>query len=488
MLNNRVGVYGLFVCTLSWVVVLFLWPHATQAQFGGRGAGMTPGAGGGPASTPRRSTPYFRPDTDVQVRQVRIKGNRNVTQDKVRSHLKTRVNRVFDPARVQADVHALISTGLYRDVKTYTEQVPGGIAITFEVFERPTIGYVRFEGRDKVKEKTLLKESGLKVGDPLNSFAVGEARRKLEEYYRTNGFGKAQVTVIEGTKPQHGGAVFQVHEGPKQRIWKTRFEGNTIVDGRRLKTQIQSKPGILWMFKGKVDERKIEEDEQRLTAYYRSLGYFKAKVGRELEYDDDNEWLTLTFTIDEGPRYQIRDVRIIGNAKYTSDDLKGRLELKPGEPFHLGKLRRDENALRDIYGSQGHIAAEIQAAPRFLEEPGKLDLVYEIKEGDQYRVGRIIVNIEGEQSHTRQTVVLNRLSIKSGDVVDIREVRNSERRLKASQLFLSDPAQGIVPEIVVKPSALTHGARAIAHQPNGQPSGGGTVRGQSPDATAPVRQ
>ena len=487
MLNTRNGAFCLLFITLT-VAAFSAWPHCADAQFGRRGAGMMSNSESGPSSTPRRSTPYFRPASDVQVREVRIRGNRNVTQDKVRSHLKTRVDRVFDPARVQADVHALISTGLFRDVKTYTEKVQGGIAVTFEVFERPTIGYVRFDGRDDVKEKTLLRESGLKVGDPLNGFAVREARRKIEEYYRTKGFGKAQITVLEGTETQHGGVVFQINEGPKQRIWRTIFIGNTLASDRRLKTQIQSKPGILWVFKGKVDERKIEEDEQRLTAYYRSLGYFKAKVSRELEYDDDNEWLTLTFIIDEGPRYEVRDVRVIGNVKYSSDDLKSRLELTPGEPFNLAKLRRDENMLRDIYGSQGHIAAQIKAAPRFLEEPGKLDLVYEIQEGDQYRVGRIFVNIEGEHSHTRQTVVLNRLSIKSGDIVDIREVRNSERRLKASQLFLTDPAQGIAPEIVVKPSALPAGAASIAHQPRGRPSSGGTIRGQSPDTKTPPRR
>ena len=47
----------------------------------------------------------------------------------------------------------------------------------------------------------------------------------------------------------------------------------------------------------------------------------------------------------------------------------------------------------------------------FLEEGGMLDLVYDIDEGDQYRVGRILVNIDGENPHTRRNVVINRLSL-----------------------------------------------------------------------------
>jgi outer membrane protein insertion porin family len=113
-----------------------------------------------------------------------------------------------------------------------------------------------------------------------------------------------------------------------------------------------------------------------------------------------------------------------------------------------------------------------------------MDLVYEIEEGDQYRVGRIIVNIEGDESHTRESVVLNRLSIKSGDIVDIREIRNSTRRLKASQLFLHDPAQGISPEIVVNPTPLGMDASSIADQGGPHSSGGAAYRGQSPEGSA----
>jgi hypothetical protein len=79
--------------------------------------------------------------------------------------------------------------------------------------------------------------------------------------------------------------------------------------------------------------------------------------------------------------------------------------------------------------------------------------------------------------------VLNRLSIKSGDIVDIREVRNSERRLKASQLFLTDPAQGIAPEIVVKPNLLGDDASSLADQSSPGLPAGSQIRGQSPDGS-----
>ena len=99
-------------------------------------------------------------------------------------------------------------------------------------------------------------------------------------------------------------------------------------------------------------------------------------------------------------------------------------------------------SLGDKYGGVGYVFADIKPEPRFLEEPGQLDLVYSISEGDRYRVGKIFIRIKGEYSHTQENTVRNRLFFKPGDIVDIRQIRASEVALKRSGLFESNPAQG----------------------------------------------
>jgi outer membrane protein insertion porin family len=253
--------------------------------------------------------------------------------------------------------------------------------------------------------------------------------------------------------------------------------GNTIASDSRLKTLIKSKPGFLWyLFRGKVDRKQIDEDIQRLTAYYRGLGFFNARVGRELEFGDSGEWLDITFVIDEGPRYVIRNVAVVGNTKFDSQSLLERLDLNSGDYFDLGKMNRDTVTLRDIYGGEGHFFADIQADPRFLEEPGQLDLVYNVEEGAVWHAGKINIHIKGDHPHTRESVVLNRLSIRPGDKIDTREVRSSERRLKSSQLFLNDPTTGSIPEVRIRPPELQDYG-SIAGPDNG---GGASYRAQSP--------
>lgn len=407
------------------------------------------------------------------VTQVRVTGNGKIPLEKILPHIRTRAGRPYDPELIEEDVRRLNSTRMFVLVKPYSQKAQGGRVVIFEVLERPVLHYVKYVGNVKVKKKKLEKEAGIKPGDSLDTFAVEEARRRLEEYYHGHGFPKARITLVEGDKASDRGAIFLINEGQKQKVLWTSFEGNTIASDARLRTQIQSKPGFLWIFKGDVDRKQIDEDLNRLTAYYRSLGFFRARIGRELHYNEKEDWLSLTFVIDEGPRYKVRNISFIGNSKFSTDELAKDLQLKAGEYFNQNEMKADVALIQDTYGGVGYIFADIDADPRFLEEPGELDLVYNVREGERFRVGRINVQIKGDYPHTRVTTVLNRMSIRPGDIVDIRELRASERRLRASGLFETDPTSGAAPKIVFSPPD----ADALARKPKPP----GNFRGQSPD-------
>jgi outer membrane protein insertion porin family len=402
------------------------------------------------------------------VVDVLIRGEHSSKDYEIQKHIHTRKDREFDADVVQGDVRRLVTSGLFKDVKTYIEQAENGVAIIFEVFERPRIREIKFLGNHGFSDKKLKKEIGVKEKDPLNTYSAEESRRKIEELYHSGGFPKATVAIFEGDKPGDKDLVFLINEGQLERISQVAFRGNTIASGQVLKTKIQSKPGWFWyLFGGKVDRTKIEADRELLTAYYRSLGYFRARVSRSLDYDDDGKWLKLTFIIDEGPRYKVRNVSIEGSTKFATQPLLKFLELKGGEYFNQSEQLKDVNTLIDLYGSQGHVFADIQPDIRYLEEPATIDIAYRVKEGDVFKVSEVNVHIAGEFPHTRQTVVLNRVSLRPGDIIDTREVRNSERRLKASQLFAGTQNDGEPPKVQVRPPDLN--------------SLKDTIRGQEPD-------
>ncbi len=433
--------------------------------------------------------------TDEPVADIRIVGNTTIPTAQILNQLQTRIGRPFDPALVQRDVRKLTARGWFVDVQPTYEQTGNGRIVIFKVIERPVVRYVEYLGNYELRTKKLSKETDLKVGGPVDPYAVQEAKRKLIDLYHRNGFNNAQVSILEGDKPTDHGIVFVINEGMSQKIWKVEFVGNEFVSERRLRTKVDSKPPILWIFKGYVDREEIDADVNKLTAFYRSFGYFQAKVGRELVFDEKNKWLTLRFVIHEGPRYQVDSVAFIGNRLFSSDSLTTGVVLKPDptpgpnafvrayhyfrplppgpQPFEQDRMNADVAWLKELYGSQGYIFADVRAEPIFLEQEGRLKLMYHIDEGKRWRVGNVFVHINGDNPHTKIETALNRLSLKSGQIADIREIHASERRLQASGLFMTDPVHGVSPKITY------HIPEVGDTQTASRDSSG--FRGQSPD-------
>ncbi len=438
-----------------------------------------------PRSPPVAAQPFAPPEE--RVLDIRLVGNARITREKVLSNIGTRIDRPFDQATFEKDVRKLSSKNWFVQVQPKTEHVSGGIVITLEVVERPVLQYVQYYGCKKVKPKTLAKETGLAKGDALDPYAVQDGARKIESFYQGKGYNDIKVTVVEGTKPGDRGAVYLINEGKVQKFSKINFEGNSssfAPDGR-LRTVVQSKKPFLGLFKGQVDRKKIEDDKEKLTNYYRSYGFFKAHVGCDPVLNENEDRMELTFYIVEGPRYRVDNISFIGNKVYPEEAFSQNLKLKSGDFFDQNKMNADMGSVKDLYGSNGYVFAEAKPDLRFFDDPDKLDqldLIYQVTEGNRYKLGDIDIQIKGENPHTKYSTVLNRLSMRPGDWADIRQFRSSERRLKASGLFNVDPSKGETPKIVFSPpdseDGLASGKKKSTAKRSGDPD---SFRGQSPD-------
>ena len=299
------------------------------------------------------------------------------------------------PARPDAPQAAnAASQQTSQETKTRNGPLPQGMTADGRLLKEVII-----VGNDTFPTSVLKKEAELKVGDAANPFAVEKGRRSIEEYYQRKGYDKVRVTILEGNKAGDTRAVYNVDEGTRRTIFWVNFVGNQFVSSARLKTIIQSHPPYSYLLSGEADRKRLDEDGAKLTAYYRSLGFFNVKVGRELEFTNKKNWLTITFTINEGPRYSVRNVTFLGNKKIENSRLAEKLKLLSGMDFDQNQQNVDLQKLRDEYGSNGYVFAKIEAENRFLEEPGKLDIVYNVEEGSRYRVGPINIEIKGESPH-----------------------------------------------------------------------------------------
>ena len=112
-------------------------------------------------------------------------------------------------------------------------------------------------------------------------------------------------------------------------------------------------------------------------------------------------------------------------------------------------LQRDTQVVRDVYGKEGYIKTAVNTQVQFLDQPGEVNIVYQIKEDTPRKVGE--VRIEGNEV-TKSRVIRSYTLLSPGDTFDTVALRQSQQRLVETRLFQMDPANGVQPTVEIDPN------------------------------------
>jgi outer membrane protein insertion porin family len=429
------------------------------AQMGG----MPGGGGGGGDNAPAFSDPKFidklyeaggragRQATDgVPIASVRIEGNKTISENFILSTMQSREDRSFDKETFNRDISTLYRTNLFRKISPYFSETPEGVHIRLIVEERPIVRQVIFRGNERLEDRMLTKHAGIQKGDPLEPITINTAKARLIELYQDKNMNQVDIQVVSGLKPGDRDVEFIINEGPVERINTIQFVGNHAFGSDLLKARIKSRDargGITSYIFNKASDNKLDADRDALMAYYRSLGYFDARVEYRKEYNSRGDFIDLTFVVDEGQRYTIKSVSIAGTKRYEPSELLPYMKLKANDPFLQLNKSYDEKFLRDVYGAQGHIFCDVVG--ELVYQPGnQVDVIYNVGEGDVYRASEVRVRIDGD--HTKERVAMQPLDkIRPGSIINGPAVDSAERRLRYLNIFNNDPSQGPIPSIKI---------------------------------------
>lgn len=410
-----------------------------------------------------------------------IEGNDTIETTAIRKLIRSAVGRPPTEPQVREDVRALYSTRWFFSVEPRYRRNATGLVLVFRVIERPIVEKVEFRGNERVKTAYLEKLTGLKTGSPFDVSVNREAVNRIGEHYKSKGFPYTKVTLEKGDRREDRQVIFEINEGPKVIVGSVKFDGNDSFSYGILKQKLSLKPAILGLpFLAKYKPEQLPDDVAALKQYYHSLGYFDVDIEKEVGIDED-PWNPLsykvahaiiTYKIKEGPRFQIRNLVIEGNQIFTNDELAANLKLRSGDPYNARHMSKDVDVIKERYGNLGRTFANVEPVPRFLEESGTMDLVYQINEDRVYTIRHVNVHIQGDHPHTKQSVVINRILSHPGDLANPKKIQQSERRLQG-QLF--DKAGPTAPRVQIA---------KVPDKPNSsrqQVVQAGTIRGQSPD-------
>ena len=397
-----------------------------------------------PAATPppRPGRVSAAPDLAGRVvEEVRVLGNAQVNSTVIRNAIRTKVGDRLDPATVEEDYQRIYNLRKFSDVQARVEPTATGVNVVFVVTEQRQVKGISFNGNRKLDTPALLGVVDLRVGEAIDPFRISLARTAIEEQYRNRNYPFARVTVDEAALKERGEVVFQIVEGPNVRIRNIDFRGNNSFDEGQLKKNIRSASWIFIFRNGRYDPQMVEEDVAAVRRFYESKGFFDARVGRRLVFSPDWNELQIEFVIHEGQRYTVEKISFQGNVKLTEDQLRARLNLVEGRPYDASLLQRDIREIVRAYSPFGFINhpgsndpdyLRVDAKPLFRREEGKIELVYTVREGKPFNVGRIIVK---GNSRSQEKLVLREMRIAPGELYNSGEVQDATDRIRDKPYF-----------------------------------------------------
>ncbi len=373
-------------------------------------------------------------------------GDKVLPDQRLLDVVQTRAGSEYSSVRVNADLERLIERSLVDPDATVSVQPSGdAVKVIFNVRSSSVIAGVGFTGNEEFDDEDLRETCKLQPGSVLSDTTLAAARANIIKAYQEAGYPDTQVSwKANATENKtYKDVVFEITEGREVSMNTIEFEGNTAFDGEQLRQLMQTKERGLftWFTKsGRVDREQVEDDLEAVVKHYRNYGYLRARLAN-VEYKtsgnaEGRQRLHLKVTVEEGPRYMVRNVSFGPLKAYTQEELEPGLSMLNGDIYSLQKVSDDVTMIRRYYGAKGYADAEVR--PDINEagvaEDGThlIDIRYEVTEGEPYKVGRI--NVRGN-TKTRQHVILRELPLKPGENLNSVDLETAKKRLDNLNYF-----------------------------------------------------
>ena len=456
---------------LSGLVVLLsstMFIAPAVAQTAGQRAGVLPGSradGVNPADTPKvtpgvkpapaptaedinraaaqaRTTPVpaaAAPSSTVPValvRKITIKGNERIESGTIQSYLPIAVGEGADASRIDLALKTLARTDLFSDERIELNPETGELVV--RVVENPIINQVVFEGNSALATDKLRDEVSIHPRAIFTKSHVLQDVQRIVELYRRSGRISVVVTPKIVELPQRRvDLVFEISEGPKTGILSVNFLGNKAFSANQLRDVVVTKETRWWhLFSSNdnFDPDRIEYDREQLRKHYSNRGYYDFRVvSSTAELQPDQKNFSVTYVVEEGPKYKFGRLRVDTDLKkLNSDVLRAILPIKEGSVFANEKIESAVDSLTFAAGAAGFAFVDIRPRYHANADSRTVDVTFDVKEGPRVYVERI--DIVGN-TVTLDHVIRREISLAEGDAYNRVLVDRSKTEIKRLDFF-----------------------------------------------------
>lgn len=371
------------------------------------------------------------------VTAIEIKGLKRIEEAAVKNKITLKLGEIISQEKISEDIKAIYKLGYFEDVKVDIEPFEGGVKVIYTVKEKPTIVKVSFEGNKQFDEEKLREVVSITSGAISDITLINDNALRLKAFYESEGYYFAKVVpVLKKITEQEVELTYVIEEGHKVKIKEIKFEGNRAISSRKIKKVMSTSERKIYSFitgSGFYKKYEMLQDLEKIKDLYHDNGYLKVSVGEpKIEFSKDKKWMTIIIPISEGPQFKVSSVSLTGYEKSEEKEIKDLVKLQVGQVFSKSRMRKDIESITSYYSDRGYALASVNPDVLPNEEKQTVEVVYNIKKGDKYSIGRI--NISGNVK-TVDKVIRREIRVDEGDDYSASKIQKSKRRLEDLQYF-----------------------------------------------------
>ncbi|MFN4142003.1 outer membrane protein assembly factor BamA [Aestuariivirga sp.] len=333
--------------------------------------------------TRRGSTLVVQVEENPMINQVNFEGNSAVKDSDLLKEVELRERMMFTRAKVLSDVNRVIA--VYRRSGYYSVKVSPKIIrlpqnrvdLVFEIQEgdETKVERIEFVGNEAFSDGDLRGVVGTQEyswwrffnrNDNYDPDRLEYDKELLRRYYLKNGFADIRVVSAEPVLAADGSGftiTYTVEEGQRYKVADVAVNvGDAQMNSDDLISKVRTGVGDYY------DATRVDKTVENLTLEASRQGFVFAKVNPDIQRNEGQDTLNITYNIVEGPRTYIERIDIIGNYRTEDEVIRRELLLFEGDAFNrvmIDRARRRLTAL-DFFEKVDFREAEGSAPDRVV--------------------------------------------------------------------------------------------------------------------------
>lgn len=367
--------------------------------------------------------------------EIAADGLKNINKRTVTKAAHSKKGELYERYTVNEDILDISALGNFDSVQVDISRSKGtrkdelGLEhpchrITYIVEEKPIFDRITYQGRKKLGKSAITGAMMLKLKDPFNEGKLIDDMERIKAKYAEKGYVSAQVNyeVIPDEENNTVTIHLLIEEGPRVQVAEVHLNGlsdHPALPAKKIIKKASNRTGKVFK------PQNLQRDWVKMVLYGRNEGFSDFNLSEpKIDFNEDQTEVTLSYEVTEGEKVDFGTVSFEGNNVFTQEELQEHVYVRSGKLYNQKDFDDTVLSIQQQYANKGYL--QVRVDPQKTIENGKLNINYDISEGNVFYIDNI--DVTGYEN-TKKYVFTREISVKPGDLYDSEKIQRSQTKI-----------------------------------------------------------